>query len=430
MSLIIIPRVAFLGVCEQGAYFPSDNPFTAYHNLIGLTTTVAGYIYPLDLSSRQCVFAVYNLAAGEVGHISIRNLRGEELFGVDIKSSLRPITEPGAVAASAASEHPAAAMPSMPGWHTILAPMKDVLVPEPQILSVHYSEEGTEYSLGHMLLGLVEVPLPTPERIAALRSDPRSIKSAVVHLGCRHCASHLAIYTAIEKKDRPPHEATWYQDVQDEFTCSCGSTRFPLKYIRQNMHALLGLHAAPFENVTLTSMYENQALQKISTEFLSLLEKDTSEEEVQKHLGAATVLFHPWSPQRIFTKPPVLSKYKADFAILDTKKTLHLVEIERVSLPLLRKNGDSSAELNHAISQVQTWLYEFSQHQAAVLDGIGLLPADVTRVRGVVIAGRNLGHDAKHLQQLKWQDRGPIDFLTYDDLLLGLTSLIAEIRKI
>jgi hypothetical protein len=62
---------------------------------------------------------------------------GTEVFGVDITSNLRPMTEPGAAAAFASSEHPAIAMPNAPGWHTILAPMTNVLIPEPQMLTVH-----------------------------------------------------------------------------------------------------------------------------------------------------------------------------------------------------------------------------------------------------------------------------------------------------
>ena len=87
-------------------------------------------------------------------------------------------------------------------------------------------------------------------------------------------------------------------------------------------------------------------------------------------------------------KPSILTKYKADFAILDSGKTLHFVEIEKSALPILRKNGDSSAELTHAISQVQSWLYEYGHHQAAILDGMGLVPSNVTKVRGIVVAGR------------------------------------------
>ena len=41
-----------------------------------------------------------------------------------------------------------------------------------------------------------------------------------------------------------------------------------------------------------------------------------------------------------------------------------------------------------------------------------------------------LASNQKDLHRLKWQDRGPIDFLTYDDLLSTLVSLATEMRKI
>ena len=45
-------------------------------------------------------------------------------------------------------------------------------------------------------------------------------------------------------------------------------------------------------------------------------------------------------------------------------------------------------------------------------------------VRGVVIAGRDVGYDAHHLRKLKGVDRGRITFLTYDDLYFSLDALI------
>ena len=82
------------------------------------------------------------------------------------------------------------------------------------------------------------------------------------------------------------------------------------------------------------------------------------------------------------------------------------------------KNGDPSAELNHAIAQVQDWLFEYSRHQAAILDAFSLTSSEVAKVRGIVIAGRNGASNQKDLHRLKWQDRGPIELLTYDDLLI------------
>src|SRR5271157_1544274 len=318
-----IPRVAFLGVCEHGRYFYSDNSVASYHNLLGLTTFVAAYIYPLSLEALQCVLAVYDIGAGGLGYVILRNVKGEQVFRIDlIVGSSRETAHDPNESQPSTYQH-MLSVECMPAWHTLIVPMKDALINEPQVLSVHYVEDTIEYAIGSLVLGVLEIPLPSPERIAALKSDPRSSKSAVVVLGCKYCDSKLSVYAAIEKKEHPPAQATWYQDLEDEFKCSCGSTCFSLKYIKKNMHGLLEAQNLNFGAVSFTSMYEIQALEQIYKELLTLIEKDPPEEEIQLFLNANTVLFHSWSPERIFVKPPILSKYKADYAILDANKTLH-----------------------------------------------------------------------------------------------------------
>jgi hypothetical protein len=41
-----------------------------------------------------------------------------------------------------------------------------------------------------------------------------------------------------------------------------------------------------------------------------------------------------------------------------------------------------------------------------------------------VIAGRDVGYDARHLRRLKSEDRGRVTFYTYDDLLFALAALL------
>ena len=193
----------------------------------------------------------YDIGAKGIGRVFIKNTKGEQVFRVDFSGSSRPepIQEPGSTLTSASL--PVLAIENMPAWHTVLVPLKDVVVPEPQTLSVYYEENSIEQSLGFFVLGLLEVPMPTPERIAALKSDPRANKVAMIRLGCKTCDSHLSIYAAIEKKGDPPKDAIWYQDLGEIFECTCGSTRFPLKYIRQNMHGLLVDQTFPFGSVHL-----------------------------------------------------------------------------------------------------------------------------------------------------------------------------------
>ena len=308
--------------------------------------------------------------------------------------------------------------------------MTDVLIYEPQVLSVYYGEAENEYSIGQIVFGIAYLPEFSLDRIVAIQSDPRAIKTALVILGCKKCEDKMPIYSSLEKKDDPPAGALWYEDLPDEFVCKCGSTHITLEYLRKNMHALLTDPARPGLNAALSSLYERRALDEIGKKMLQLIDTEPSEEPIQQYLTNNPIFFHQWSPQRVFPKPPILSKYKADFIILDSHQNLIFVELERSTLKLLRKNGDASAEFNHAVEQVQSWLYEFSNHKAALLDCIGLKADDVIQAKGVVIAGRDGKYNREHLRRLKWQDRGNIEVLTYDDLLASLGVLMREMESV
>ncbi len=85
------------------------------------------------------------------------------------------------------------------------------------------------------------------------------------------------------------------------------------------------------------------------------------------------------------------------------------------------------SELNHAFDQVRDWLHVVDEHRLAVLDTLNIDRSRVSTIRGVVIAGRDVGYDAQNLRRLKGSDWGKISLLTYDDLLFSLDSLIGKI---
>jgi hypothetical protein len=179
-----------------------------------------------------------------------------------------------------------------------------------------------------------------------------------------------------------------------------------------------------------STLYEHDAIERVSGDFLQLVRTSPREEDIQQFLAKNPIVFHFLSPVRIFEKPPILLKHQADFAILDSRGTLFFVEIERADILLLRRDGAASAEVEHAISQVRDWLFLYEKHRAAVLECLDLRDRDVTRVRGLLIAGRDQGCDAENLRKFKWQDRGAIDCMTYDDLLAIFASLSREMKAV
>jgi hypothetical protein len=202
---------------------------------------------------------------------------------------------------------------------------------------------------------------------------------------------------------------------------------------REHAHGILGNHNDPTPSgaFDLTLNYERQALQDLSVRFQALLDDNSDdEEEIQKFFEKNLILFHRFDPEKIFFKTPILSKYKTDFTILTKSKQLILIEIEKPSTLLMRKEGDPSADFEHAVSQVQNWLFEYESYKLAVLSCIRIDISEVTSVRGVVIAGRDGPYQKDHLIRFKWRNRGNVDFFTYDDMLASVVGLAQSVGRL
>jgi len=103
-------------------------------------------------------------------------------------------------------------------------------------------------------------------------------------------------------------------------------------------------------------LYEDSALAETCRKFVRLLDSEPDEEQVQKFLESNPVFFHTFTPIKLIPKPPILTEYKADFAVLNNRRELLLIEIERPALRLLKKDGGVTADLQHAIDQVRNWM--------------------------------------------------------------------------
>jgi hypothetical protein len=130
----------------------------------------------------------------------------------------------------------------------------------------------------------------------------------------------------------------------------------------------------------------------------------------------------------LIAKPRILASHFADFAILNERRELLLVEIERPGMRLMRKDGVITADLQHAFSQVQDWFRVIHDHRAAALDTLGLLLTEVANVRGVVVAGRTPPDEAG-ARRLRSERRSDVEFYTYDDLLKGVTGVIRQVSN-
>jgi hypothetical protein len=286
-------------------------------------------------------------------------------------------------------------------------------------------DDNSEDIIGEFYCVVVEPPPLTPERVAAIKSHPKGIKAVRAVYGCNNCPSKVRAYAALERDLESEAEGfKWYTDIPEHFTCECGKTQIDFGSLKRNFFALL-LQPMPLSGeVSCVPLYEKSSVENLRLEFLSLVDSDPLEEKLQKFIEKNPLLLHQFPAERLFFKPQILTQFKADFAIATPQKELVLIEIERAGTRLLKTDGGQHSDLTHAIDQIHNWLGVTRDHLLAVLDDSLHIPREmVSTLRGVVIAGRDLGNDASHLRGLKSRYRAEIKFLTYDDLAAALAAL-------
>jgi len=270
----------------------------------------------------------------------------------------------------------------------------------------------------------------TDESIAAIRSNPLAAKKIEALVQCQKCNDKIGAYVGLEKDtDLEKKGNIWYQELPDTFECKC-KKKFNLKYMKENMHALLGSVKID-EKIkgSVVRLYDDAALKNIINKFEKLMDNNPLEEKVQKFIEKNTLILQSFSPIKLFFKRPILNDYITDFCIVNNKKELLMIEIERPDTPLMKKNGHTTAKMQHAIDQVNDWLDLVKEDKSAILRSMKLKSEDVSRVKGVVILGRDKGYDKEKLRRLKGKDIGEVSFFTYDDILNGLYSLVSNINN-
>lgn len=424
--------VIVLGIAERAQYVREGLTNIQKWNVLGLRQVFLAHFFPQSLGGLYIAIAIRTV--DPIPPIRIR-LVGED----DVE--MGTLTLSGSISASSpnAAERlvgePVLLMPP-DGWMTVFVSLKTeapiTLTRAGDYRFVAPGPDGKEVVVGRLQAAILAPPALTPERIAAIRSDPSAVKAVRAVLQCRKCPTRLVAFAALDRDAmNSERDAVWYSELPDSLSCECGVTTFDLRTMRQNLHGVLG-HSMPGDEQRLgySRLYEKSALRNILNDFNVLLNHNPREELLQQFLQEHPVLLQQFAAERLFFKPSILTFFKADFAILTPQRELLLVEIERAGTKLLRRDGDEAADLHHAFDQVHRWLQVVSEHRAAVLDTLGLDSKSVSSVRGVVIAGRDKGYDAQQLRRAKGVDRGQVRFYTFDDLAFSLGALIRSIDSL
>jgi hypothetical protein len=420
---IVEPQIVFLGLCERANYVRDGNTNVFKWNVLGIKYIAISHIYPLKLDGWAVGFAIHDTAAETGTKFRLSDENGNEIGTIDLFAGLAPSDSDHAVAGQ--SEVKLTMQPH--GWTTFFVSLAGTgwIIPAPGLYSLEHISSGASSRAGTLQFAVVDAAPLSADRIAAIKSDPNASRSVRTELGCNHCTSKNRAYASLDRNEKSEEEGwVWYQDSPDFFNCECGKTSIDLQYIRRNLHGLLGLHRRVSDHLSFMPLYEKSSLASTRIEFAKMCSRSPREEVLQQFLNENPVLLHQFPAERILPKPPILTSYVADFGIVTPQKELILIELEKTATRLMKKDGGMAAPLSHAFDQVRDWLHEVDEHRLAVLDSLHIDRDEVSAIRGVVIAGRDSGYDARDLRKLKGNDYGRISFLTYDDLLFSLDALI------
>jgi hypothetical protein len=417
--------VLFLGIAdhieEGGQPFPVG-PI----NIFQFSQHKAHIFYPAFTTNNEWVFAVRKELLDNMSLLNLELLIVDEedkLFGkinFDTESKTGPYEKP-------LQNIPIGTIPIFKDAPFMLLHFKiDSLVTHPGKYIVSAKLNSEHVKIGEAFFHYNPAPPLTTDQIEAIKSDPNSAKAIRIELGCKLCPTKLNIYTGLERQSSLEEEGSiWEYNVGEEFKCKCGKTQYSLKYIKESFHGLLLKRLSlATEGVSYVRRYAHEQVVDILRKFNMMLEREKEERPIQEFIEKNPIILAQFHAKRLYIKPNILGKFETDFAILDTSDRLLLIELEKPSLRLFKKDGHPTAKLMHAYGQVKDWLFEYAKYPAAVLEGLKLKPEQIISVKGVVIAGRSTQERfismQRHMSKPPYPD---VEFLTIDDLSRSLLEI-------
>ncbi|MEX1205231.1 MAG: Shedu anti-phage system protein SduA domain-containing protein [Dongiaceae bacterium] len=306
----------------------------------------------------------------------------------------------------------------------------DCTVSHPGKYTVYSNYDGKVVPIGSVHFHYRKASALTPDQIKAIESDPHSIKSLLLTIGCKHCPTTLKTYTGLIRSPKLEKQGcVWQTDLDSSFACQCGKVNYSLEYLKESMHGML-LKDFNIEHTGLSYVrrYGHSQVVKVVDEFKRLLDRERLEPPAQRFIEQHPILLCRFHAKRLFVKPSIVGRFEADFAVVDSRNELWLIELEKPSLQLFKKNGHPTQALMHAYGQVTDWLEQYARYSGAILDRLDLKAEDVLSVHGAVIAGRSRDVTYEVLQRhLSHPPYPNIDFMTCDDLGVSLLEISKKI---
>ncbi|HOO90533.1 MAG TPA: DUF4263 domain-containing protein [Syntrophales bacterium] len=161
--------------------------------------------------------------------------------------------------------------------------------------------------------------------------------------------------------------------------------------------------------------------------FKNLLDSNPEHEQsLQSFLQDNPILLCP-SHVRMWPKLP-LEATITDFVFCDASREYILVELERSTLTLFRKDGHATADLTHAQGQILDWKRYIEDNLSTVQRELGLV--DITpNPNGLIVIGRSkslLPRDRRKIKTMA-SESPKLRIMTYDDVYANAKAVFENL---
>lgn len=171
-----------------------------------------------------------------------------------------------------------------------------------------------------------------------------------------------------------------------------------------------------------------ETLNTLKKTFDDLLNTSSREEELQVFLKEHPIIIQPYS--KIYPKKKLGEDFITDFVFASTLEQgikYTFVEIEKAAMPIFTKDGELTAEFNHAQKQTLDWDVWLEQN----IDYLRKKLSGLEKPNFLIIAGRSINFDDNNRGILRaWNRRqNNAEFLTFDDISFRLGELIDNLQS-
>jgi len=308
-------------------------------------------------------------------------------------------------------------------------PCPNLFLGEPSDIDLYYNVGDKEHKLGTIACRFVPPPPMTESERNALMSRPNARNVIYIRVTCNKCKDKALFHLSLDGVSTPREEdmdSVLITNAPDMWECSCGQHKIPLCYLKQGMHTLF--RTLPLSGLKkrlgVIPLYEKSSILSMLSEYqIMLIEQVEENEEVfQQYLQDHPLFWNFLAPLRIWHKPPILTKYNADFAILTRMRVLYFIEIEKPKTTLIKVDGGVHSELQAGLDQIRNWKIEIDKRREAVLSGLNLEQKEVHKIGYIVVAGLANKTGTRGMEKIRKMKTDADSIFCFDELASFLHS--------